>query len=220
MKNTHYLFFDLGWTLEDETRAQIDRAEKAARLVARYGIGATADRILALQDEGAAAFTPSVFLYALAKLGLEGAQVEHVHAEAKWDKSLLSLYPETRPLLDQLAARHFLGLIANQSPGTEARLKQYGIHHLFGLVFASAELGVEKPDPAIFRLAEQRAGCTPDQACMIGDRLDNDIRAAKLAGWRTIRVLQGYNAQQRPRDAMEVADHTVKSLGEIAGIVG
>jgi ribonucleotide monophosphatase NagD (HAD superfamily) len=33
-----------------------------------------------------------------------------------------------------------------------------------------------------------RAGCAPSESVMIGDRLDYDIRPARLLGWRTIRV--------------------------------
>ena len=56
----------------------------------------------------------------------------------------------------------------------------------------SFELGLEKPDPAIFQLALERARCSPSQAVMIGDRLDNDIRPARLLGWKTIRIMQGF----------------------------
>jgi FMN phosphatase YigB (HAD superfamily) len=42
-----------------------------------------------------------------------------------------------------------LGLIANQSPGAEQRLEQYGILDLFSAVLASAAVGSSKPDPAI-----------------------------------------------------------------------
>ena len=31
---------------------------------------------------------------------------------------------------------------------------------------------------------------------MIGDRLENDVRPARLQGWKTIRILQGF-ARQR-----------------------
>ena len=43
------------------------------------------------------------------------------------------------------------------------------------LLIASAEVGVEKPDRHIFELALERAGCKPEEAAMVGDRLDNDI---------------------------------------------
>ena len=119
----------------------------------------------------------------------------------------------------QTVGGHFLGLIANQSPGTEARLRKYGITRFFGLVLASAELGLSKPDPAIFALALERVGCGVDHAWMVGDRLDNDIRPAKLAGWRTIRILNGYNARQRPRDELDIPDYTISTLSEIPDIL-
>jgi FMN phosphatase YigB (HAD superfamily) len=40
----------------------------------------------------------------------------------------------------------------------------------------------------------ERAGCALSEAVMIGDRLDNDIRPARLRGWKTIRVAQGFAA--------------------------
>jgi len=80
---------------------------------------------------------------------------------------------------------------------------------------ASAEVGLEKPDPAIFRFALSRAGCSPAEAVMIGDRLDNDIRPARLQGWKTVRILQGFARFQSPRDQFDEADATVAELGEL-----
>jgi FMN phosphatase YigB (HAD superfamily) len=56
------------------------------------------------------------------------------------------------------------------------------------ICLSSMEVGLEKPDPAIFQLALSQSGCEPEQAVMIGDRLDNDIRPARLLGWKTIRI--------------------------------
>jgi HAD superfamily hydrolase (TIGR01549 family) len=50
------------------------------------------------------------------------------------------------------------------------------------ICLSSTEVGLEKPDPAIFQLALSQSGCEPPQAVMIGDRLDNDIRPARLLG--------------------------------------
>jgi ribonucleotide monophosphatase NagD (HAD superfamily) len=49
--------------------------------------------------------------------------------------------------------------------------------------------GVEKRGLASSRLALSRAKCTPEEAVMIGDRFENDIRPARLQGWKTIRIL-------------------------------
>jgi len=215
MASGKFLFFDLGWTIEDETLAQMDRASKAAELVRGYGIETTADRILALQEDAARAFAPSVFRYALSHLGLADDQVQAVLQEARWDKGKLCLYPDAKPTLDILRQHHSLGLIANQSPGTRERLRRYGIRKRFTLILASDEAGMEKPDPRLFALALEKAGCHTEEAWMVGDRLDNDIRPAKQAGWHTIRVLQGYNRCQEPRDILDQPDYTVDDLAQI-----
>jgi hypothetical protein len=44
------------------------------------------------------------------------------------------------------------------------------------------------------------------------DRLDNDIRPARLLGWETIRVAQGFARFQLPRDLWEEPDRTVANL--------
>jgi pyrimidine 5'-nucleotidase len=77
---------------------------------------------------------------------------------------------------------------------------------------ASAEAGLEKPDPAIFQLALRQANCTPPQAVMIGDRLDNDIRPARVLGWKTICNAQGFARFQSLRDSLDEADLTVANL--------
>lgn len=89
-----------------------------------------------------------------------------------------------------------LGVIANQSPGTADRLEQWKLLQYIDVVAASAELGLAKPDPAIFHKAFELAGCTAEEAVMIGDRLDNDIVPAKKLGMRAIWVKQGFNAYQ------------------------
>ena len=56
---------------------------------------------------------------------------------------------------------------------------------------ASAEEGVAKPDRRIFDIALERSGCKPENAVMIGDRVDNDILPAKAVGMKTVLVGQG-----------------------------
>ncbi|RKJ18050.1 HAD family hydrolase [bacterium D16-50] len=67
------------------------------------------------------------------------------------------------------------GIIANQSLGSEERLKKFGIWKYIDILVASAEEGIAKPDKRIFETALTRAGCKPEEAAMVGDRLDNDI---------------------------------------------
>ena len=90
----------------------------------------------------------------------------------------------------------------------------------FAVCVSSGDAGVSKPDPAIFRLALAQAGCSPSDAIMIGDRLDNDIRPAKALGFQTLRVLQGPGRLQRPRAPADAPDATAADLAAVADILG
>src|SRR5205823_14564478 len=102
--------------------------------------------------------------------------------------------------LRALCTSYKLGVITNQSVGSTERLTRWGLMPLISTCLCSFELRLEKPDPAIFTLALERAGCAPSEAVMIGDRLDNDIRPARQLGWKTVRVAQGFARFQSPRD--------------------
>ena len=79
----------------------------------------------------------------------------------------------------------------------------------------SAEEGVSKPDPELYAVALKQAGCEPEEAVMIGDRIDNDIIPAKRLGLLTIRILQGYGRFQPELEGQERADWTIESLEQL-----
>jgi 5'-nucleotidase len=88
-------------------------------------------------------------------------------------------------VIERLGMHYRLGLIANQGAECRARLAALGWLERFEVVAFSEELGVFKPDPALFRLALERAGVAPEDALMVGDRLDNDIAPAAALGMAT-----------------------------------
>jgi HAD superfamily hydrolase (TIGR01549 family) len=114
-----------------------------------------------------------------------------VEAEDRYPKELEEPYQGAERILQALSQRYRIGVIANQSGGTEARLTRWGLMPFISICLSSTETGLEKPDLAIFRLALAQARSGPRYAVMIGDRLDNDSRPARLLGWKTIRILQG-----------------------------
>jgi len=87
------------------------------------------------------------------------------------------------------------------------------------LVIASAEEGVAKPDKEIFLRALSRAECPPENAFMIGDRLDNDIEPAKKLGMKTIWVKQGFSIYQQPMNEFQKADYVVDRLQDILEVL-
>lgn len=75
-----------------------------------------------------------------------------------------------------------------------------------------------KPDIRIFEYALDKANCTPQEACMIGDRLDNDILPAKALGIKTVWIKQGFGVLQKPLSKSEEPDHFINNLSELLEI--
>ena len=110
----------------------------------------------------------------------------------------------------------FYGLtIANQSLGSKERLEAFGILEYIDVVVASAEEGVAKQDKCIFKIALERADCKPEEAAMVGDRLDNDIVPANEIGMYIIWIKQGNWKDAYPREELEKPDIMVESLSEL-----
>ena len=215
MNDVHWLFFDLGNTLIDEEAAWECRLRLVVEALARHGRRCSIDEARAALAAAAAEFAPRFIIGAIEKLVDDEKCRRSVLAAARYRKELEVPYAAAEPVLRALSASYRLGVIANQSVSSSERLMQWGFMPFVATCLCSFELGLEKPDPAIFTLALERAGCAPAEAVMIGDRLDYDIRPARLLGWRTIRVAQGFAQFQSPRDIWDEPDLTTGSVAEV-----
>lgn len=61
---------------------------------------------------------------------------------------------------------------------------------IFDLILTSEEIGQEKSQAHSFARLLEQLGASPKECFMIGDSLEQDIRPAKRAGLRTIRIKQ------------------------------
>ena len=219
MGEIRWLFFDLGYTLINEDGAAMGRLRQVSDALRQRGIKASPEELRASLEAASARFDPNPFRSLLLAFTDDEDVITDVRSSGRYPKELESPYPQTQGLLEQLAECYRLGVIANQSAGTDERLEGYGLLDYFDVCVSSGDVGLEKPDPAIFHLALEQAGCVPTESVMIGDRLDNDIRPAKALGFRTVRVLQGTHRFQRPRDDAETPDATVADLDELANLL-
>lgn len=206
-----WLFFDVGGTLVDETESFRLRVSRTVAMQKERGFAYT-EEFLRDAIRTAARSGGSYFRGAMKSIGIMDFP--------PYDPTGEVLFPDTREVLEALAKRYSLGIIANQPRGTAERLKEYGVGHLFSLVLSSDEERVEKPNEEIFLRALRRAGCEPHEACMIGDRPDNDIAPAKRLGMRTVRVTQGLGGLMPVKREDERADVTVPSLSALLIILG
>jgi putative hydrolase of the HAD superfamily len=82
-------------------------------------------------------------------------------------------YPETRAVLDSLAAsgKYFLAAINNEPLElNQYRIEAFHLRKDFVVFFSSCYVGARKPDPTIYRLALQVTQSLPEQCVFIDDR--------------------------------------------------
>lgn len=88
------------------------------------------------------------------------------------------------------------------------KLDDCGLAPFIDALVVSEEVGVSKPDPAIFAAALERVGCRPGDAVMLGDSWSADIAGARAAGIRAIWFNR--HASPRPEAAEDVVE--IRSL--------
>lgn len=200
LERVEWIFFDVGSTLINERKVYEHRMRDMAEATNR-----AFEQI----------YDMAISFYKENKKGdLEVAKLLGLPKQ-KWYFDEEVLYEDAIPCLEQLSKRYKIGIIANQALGTVERLQQHGILQFIDLVIASAEEGVAKPDPRIFQIALERSGCKPENAVMIGDRIDNDIEPAKRMGMKTIWIKQGFGGLWNICKEDEAPDNIVNDLAEL-----
>lgn len=203
--NIKWIFFDVGSTLVDETKAYDHRA--------REMISGTGITFKEFDD----------VRIALARQGLDGnsAAIKHFGlTKTPWHSEDEVPYSDAHSTLASLIVKGYkLGIIANQKLGTAERLESWGLRQYFEVIAASAEIGYAKPDKEIFEKAFELAGCTAEESVMVGDRLDNDIIPAKALGMKTVWIKNGLAQFQNIELGNGIADYQIHSLSEILQIL-
>ena len=104
-----------------------------------------------------------------------------------------------------------LGILTN-GPADIQRLKlqQLGAAECFVATIVSGEVGLGKPDPAVFRIALQALDTSPGDTVMVGDSWNRDIEGAEAVGMRSIWVSQG-RPVRRPVQGLSVVSTTAEA---------
>lgn len=208
-----WIFFDVGWTLVDETWAHLQRCEQV-RAAMTAGLKPSARELFGRYAAAVAAREPDRFVALLRATGIDPAR----RREFTFDHGCTRPYRDAAPAVRALRGVVNLGVLANQSKGLAARLVGFGFDGLFDLVLGSEDVGARKPDARFFALAAERAGVPSEAILLAGDRLDNDVAPAKRAGWQTVWVKRGPDGACRPQGPDEIPDHIVTKLTGLAAL--
>ncbi len=94
--------------------------------------------------------------------------------------------PETLKKLKEKG--YMLGIITDTAMPTHVKLSwfaQGGFGHVWDSIISSKELGIQKPDPKMYRAALQQLGLTVDQAVFVGHNPE-ELDGARALGMKTI----------------------------------
>ena len=89
------------------------------------------------------------------------------------------------PMLKKLVENGYrLGIISNAGDDADVQqlARKFGITQFFDFILTSAACSYRKPHPRIFELALANWYCPPNEAVMVGDNLDADVRGAQEVG--------------------------------------
>jgi len=106
-----------------------------------------------------------------------------------WDRELLDFIGTLRP-------RYKTGLISNSFPGQRERLEHQIGPDTFDVIVLSAEEGLVKPGPEIYRRALEQLGVAAEEAIFVDDMLRN-VEGARAVGMHGILYTDSADIRQQ-----------------------
>jgi len=126
--------------------------------------------------------------------------------------------PDAWELLEWLKSNGYrMGLISNASDSDDvfALLKQHKLMGFFEKILISADIGIRKPHPSIFLPAIHHFAISADQALMVGDTLEMDIKGAIDVGMQTAWISRRSKPDQQSVKENYQPSIEIQSLSEL-----
>jgi HAD superfamily hydrolase (TIGR01509 family) len=214
------VLFDVGSCLLDEG----PRAEAAFRWLADYltqrGVPVSPERLRALYAQACLAPVQGIGGLLVQTALAAGADERLAQAQRRdmpWDAVPMPPMPGAIDALRTLRQEGLrVGVLANQPTSAQDDLERCGAASFLDDVWLSDAVGLQKPDPAFFRLALERWRLPPGRVAYVGDRPDLDVAPARALGMHTVRVLLGPHARVPERTDLERAHYRAPSLMDAA----
>ncbi len=199
VKDFKFIYFDAGLTLLANNHASLFRraleslgykrtmseVERAYHLANKEAMR----HALLHRSDGREKFA----FYFLEYLGLDvsvkdfRAAYEDIGHEFRW-----SAFPFARAVLEKLKGDGFkIGILSNWDRSLRSILEREGLLSLFDEVVISSEVGYEKPDEKIFRIALEKASCQAAECLFVGDNYYDDVIGAEKLGIATALINPG-----------------------------
>jgi len=112
-----------------------------------------------------------------------------------------------------------LGIVSNgRSVKQWEKLIRLGLHHFFDTVIISEDVGSEKPQSKIFKVAIEELGVKPEETVYAGDDLETDVLGANTAGLISVRLIKQKRGEPILNKSMQ-PKFTIKKISELLSIL-
>jgi putative hydrolase of the HAD superfamily len=142
------------------------------------------------------------------ELGVHPDRVPHQFEEdyVKISPTKTNLFAGARKVLTYLQSKYTLHIISNGFKETTlTKMDLSGLNPYFSNVVISEEVGVNKPDKAVFQYAIDKADAKIEESIMIGDSLEADIYGALNFGMKAI--FFNPTGKEKPADVSMQIEH-------------
>lgn len=134
------------------------------------------------------------------------------------------LVPGAAETVRELARRGYpIGLVADGFTDTFRNVfTQHGLLELFDAMSVSEEVGVQKPDPRMFRAALDRLGVAEadyGRVVMVGNHLGRDIKGANGLGLVSVWLRWSPRRSKVPADPSEVPTYIIDTPLELLDLL-
>ncbi len=219
--------FDADGTLWDFDRVmrhalEVTLAELRRRRPGEATTALTVEELVAIRDEVAADHRHdwsrledirlAAFTATLVRLGLDdpalARELNALYLRHRFDD--IELFDDVTDCLDAVGRRHPIGLLSNGNSYPE----RCGLDGRFIFTVFAEQHGTAKPDPALFEIAADAAGCSLGELVHVGDG-EADVVGARRAGCRVVLI----NRSGARLPFADEADAEVADLRELPAIL-
>ena len=135
------------------------------------------------------------------KLQYQDDQIEKLVGMWNKNRLLAKVFPETEEVLKALKAKGYkIVLISNTDfSSIDGLLDKFNLRQYFDATVLSYDCGLLKNEPRMFEIALEKVGASKDDALMVGDSFESDVKGAQKAGIKAVLLDRHDRVQHSPK---------------------
>lgn len=124
------------------------------------------------------------------------------------------IFPNSPKLLKELKKEGYIVGVITNGPSylQNHKMDTSGLRAYCDIVVVSGDVGVHKPDPALFAYTAEKLGLKTEECVYVGDHPVNDIQGALAAGMQAIRMNYGWFKDEDLRQDVPVIEDILDVL--------